>query len=160
MHSDVAELEGPAADELESELGRQADQLLAQVLEGRARLERLRELVEASERQLAGDEAMLWQLHGLLGQSNQLSLDALDSHLRGQRLREVALDILERRSDGGETGVHYREWYAWLREAGYTVSGRDPVATFLAQVSRSADVERVGGSRSGRYRSVRASQTL
>lgn len=158
MDSVVAELEGPAADELESELGRQADQLLARVLEGRERVGRLRDLVGAAEQQLAGDEAMLRQLHGLLGRSNQLSLDALDSHLRGQRVREVALDILERRGPDAEAGVHYREWYRWLLEAGYTVSGRDPVATFLAHVSRSPYVKRVGGARSGRYRSTRTAE--
>ena len=155
MDSAVPDLERPACNELEEELVRQAEQLVTRVAEGRERIARLRVLAEAAERQLEGDEAFLRQLRGLLGQSDQLCLDTLDSHLRGQRVREVAVDILERRSAADDEGVHYREWYGWLREAGYTVSGRDPLATFLAQVSRSPDVERVGGPRSGRYRPKR-----
>lgn len=44
----------------------------------------------------------------------------------------------------------YKQWYSLLLDAG-RVSGRDPVATFLAQVSRLEDVEHVGGRRSGIY---------
>jgi hypothetical protein len=46
--------------------------------------------------------------------------------------------------------VHYREWYSLLRTAGYTVGGKDPVATFLASVSRAPHVESVG-RRTGLY---------
>ncbi|HEV2786454.1 MAG TPA: hypothetical protein VGV67_08710 [Solirubrobacteraceae bacterium] len=147
----VPDLTGPPTPELEEELDRQAAQLLARVLEGRERVERFRALAVAAERQLEGDEVMLRHIHALLGRSDQLCLDTLDLHLRGARVREVALQILEQR-DAENEGVHYRDWYEWLRDAGYTVSGRDPLATFLAQISRSADVERVGGARSGRYR--------
>lgn len=142
---------GPPSFELETELERQSDQLLARVLEGRERLERLRQLALAAERQLAGDEAMLESLRALLGRSEQMCLETLDSHLRGARVREVALQILAGRDADGEP-VHYRDWYEMLRDAGFTVSGRDPLATFLAQISRAPDVERVGGPRSGRYR--------
>jgi hypothetical protein len=47
--------------------------------------------------------------------------------------------------------VHYRDWYGLLRAAGYRVRGKDPLASFLAQISRATDVEPVG-SRSGKYR--------
>lgn len=147
----VPHVTGPPTPELEEELERQAGQLLTRVVEGRERVERLRALAVAAERQLDGDEAILRHLHALLGCSDQLCLDTLECHLRGARVREVALQILEQRDAEGD-GIHYRDWYAWLRDAGYTVSGRDPLATFLAQISRSPDVERVGGARSGRYR--------
>jgi hypothetical protein len=147
----VPDLTGPPTPELEEELERQATQLLARVLEDRDRVEALRALAAAAESQLERDEAMLRHLHTLLGRSVQLSLDTLDTHLRGARVREVALQILEQRDDEAE-GVHYREWFEWLREAGYIVLGRDPLATFLAQIGRSPEIERVGGARSGRYR--------
>lgn len=151
MPSLVPEPTGPSSPELDDELERQASQLLARVLEGRERLERLRALAVAAEHQLAGDEAMLQNLQALTGRSEQMCLETLDSHLRGARVREVAMQILTQR-DADSEAVHYRDWYEWLREAGFTVSGRDPLATFLAQISRAPDVERVGGPRSGRYR--------
>jgi hypothetical protein len=147
----LPDLGGAATEELEAELERQAAQLLARVIEGRDRVARLRDLVGAAEQQLEGDEAMLRHVQTLLGRSDQLSLETLDSHLRGARVREVALQILERR-DEAHDGVYYRDWYQWVTDAGYTIAGRDPLATFLAQVSRSPTVERVGGRRSGRYR--------
>jgi hypothetical protein len=45
----------------------------------------------------------------------------------------------------------YRDWYELLRSRGLVVSGKEPVNTFLAQINRSASVERVG-RRTGRYR--------
>jgi hypothetical protein len=33
--------------------------------------------------------------------------------------------------------IHYRDWYDLLVRAGHRVQGRDPLATFLAQVARS-----------------------
>lgn len=94
----VPNFTGPPSPELEEELDRQASQLLARVLEGRERVERLRALAVAAESQLDGDEAMLRHVHALLGRPDQLCLDTLDSHLRGARVREVAVQILEQRN--------------------------------------------------------------
>jgi hypothetical protein len=33
--------------------------------------------------------------------------------------------------------LHYRDWYEALRAAGFTVAGKDPLAVFLTQISRS-----------------------
>jgi hypothetical protein len=47
--------------------------------------------------------------------------------------------------------VHYREWFALLLETGLRVAGKDPLGSFLTQVSRAPAVERVR-PRSGLYR--------
>jgi hypothetical protein len=38
--------------------------------------------------------------------------------------------------------LHYRRWYDLLQEAGYAVAGKDPVAVFLTQVTRSPVVRK------------------
>jgi septal ring factor EnvC (AmiA/AmiB activator) len=45
--------------------------------------------------------------------------------------------------------LHYREWFELLAEAGYSVAGKDPLAVFLTQLSRSPLVRR--GTQSGVY---------
>lgn len=67
-----------------------------------------------------------------------------------QRLREVAIQVLKRRK-GRRATVHYKEWYYLLVEEGHKVAGKDPIASFLTQVSRAPEVEKVG-RRSGLYR--------
>lgn len=116
----------------------------------RERADRLRTLVEAVEAQVARDENLLAELAGLLGVAPQLRLESLDPRLRGQRLQEVAIDLLRTRDDPLEP-VHYREWYELLVAAGHRIAGKDPLATFLAQINRATPVERIG-NRSGLYR--------
>lgn len=70
-------------------------------------------------------------------------------HLRGKKLREVALDILTKHQPPGQP-IHYREWYQLVREAGYTIGGKDPTATFLTNVAKLDTVASVG-KRSGLY---------
>jgi hypothetical protein len=86
----------------------------------------------------------------MLGLAPQLSLDALHGELRGQRLRETAVELLRQKKGVGSV-VHYREWYSLLLEAGVRVAGKDPLATFLTQVARAPGVESVR-PRSGLYR--------
>jgi hypothetical protein len=117
---------------------------------GRERASRLRELAEQAADQVAADERMLRSLAEVLGTSRQSTIDELGGALRGQRLREVAVEVLQRHHAPGAE-VHYREWYDLLAAEGVAVAGRDPVATFLAQISRADEVEAVG-RRSGRYR--------
>src|SRR5262249_28303166 len=38
--------------------------------------------------------------------------------------------------------LHYRRWYELLQDAGYAVAGKDPLAVFLTQVSRSPVVRK------------------
>lgn len=124
----------------------------ARVIEQRERAERVRALAEQLEENAARDEHLLGELATLLGREGQLRLEDLDPRLRGQHLREVALEIL-RRDVGRGAPIHYKEWYGLLLAAGHKVGGRDPVATFLAQIHRCDDVEAIG-RRTGRFKLV------
>jgi hypothetical protein len=133
-----------------AELARaEADSLRARAVELHVRsaqwAERARELaVEA-----ARVEARLRDLDELLGRAPQLRLDLQTRELQGRRLREAAISILiERR--GTRQPIHYRDWYALLRDGGIAATGKDPLATFLTQITRSPLVSRVAG-RSGIY---------
>ena len=66
--------------------------------------------------------------------------------LRGPAIREAAVRALVER--GGET-LHYREWFELLRNSGHDVAGKDPLAVFLTQLSRSPAVRK--GTRAGVY---------
>jgi hypothetical protein len=83
---------------------------------------------------------------------DQLSLVHLSDQLRGERLRDVAAEVLWRHHSAGEV-VHYKEWFQLVVADGYRIGGKDPSATFLTQVARVNSVERVG-RRSGLYRLV------
>ena len=104
--------------------------------------------------QLARDEHMLVEVESLLGLDTQLRLEQSDLRLRGRRFEEVATQVLaEEIGKGAE--VHYRDWFALLRERGYLIGGKEPINTFLAQIGRSRAVESVG-RRTGRYRLAKA----
>ena len=60
------------------------------------------------------------------------------------------MEVLRRQVGPGQA-IHYKQWYGVLTAAGHKVAGRDPLATFLAQVARAPEIERVG-ARTGRYR--------
>lgn len=126
------------------------DALRESIRAARERAERHRELADALEAGIARDEHLLLELEELLELRPQLRIESLDRRLRGQRLREVAVELLAAERGIGEP-VHYRQWFALLRKAGHEVAGKDPLASFLAQVSRAPEVERLG-ERSGIYR--------
>ncbi|MDA0166440.1 hypothetical protein OM076_39615 [Solirubrobacter ginsenosidimutans] len=69
-----------------------------------------------------------------------------DHALRGPDIREVAVALL---AGNGREAMHYREWYELLERAGHTIAGKDPLAVFLTQISRSPAVRR--GIRAGVY---------
>jgi hypothetical protein len=124
---------------------------LARRIEAQAdQAERLRSLADRVDDQTQRDRRLLEELEGALGRSVQLSIDDLDRRLRGQRLLAVAIRILEEKVGQGRD-IHYRDWFQLLRSDGYRVGGKDPAATFLAQINRAEAVESVG-KRSGRYR--------
>jgi hypothetical protein len=110
----------------------------------------MHELIETVEADLAASTRLLHQLDEMLGNAPQLSITPSDEALRGQRLRDVAIQVLKRHK-GEATAVHYREWYELVVHDGHRVAGKDPIATFLTQVSRAPEVEPVG-RRSGLYR--------
>jgi hypothetical protein len=154
MPNSRSQTESRISREWSEELAAEYRQLVVRITDQRERADRLRALADQLEEASGADEALLAEFEGLVGAADQLTLEQLDPRLRGQRLQEVALEVLSRERRPGED-VHYREWFELLREAGYLIGGRDPLATFLATVARSPEVERVG-SRSGRYRLRRA----
>jgi hypothetical protein len=67
--------------------------------------------------------------------------------LRGPAIRETAVSLLLAR--GGVEAIHYREWFGLLAADGYEVAGKDPLAVFLTQISRSPVVTKA--TQSGVY---------
>lgn len=86
-------------------------------------------------------ERRVRELDELLGRAPQLRLDLQTEVLRGQRLREAAVEIIASRRGLGEP-IHYREWFELVLAEGHSVEGKDPLATFLTQVTRSPVVIR------------------
>lgn len=123
--------------------------LAASVATQRERAEQLQRLAEHARSQAQRDEEALVELARVLGLDPQMCLEELDERLRGQRLAEIAVRVLVK-AEGRGNPVHYKQWYGLLRTAGYTVAGKDPLASFLAAVSRSPQVKGVG-QRSGLY---------
>jgi hypothetical protein len=66
---------------------------------------------------------------------------ATNAVLAGARIREVAVLLLAS-SANPTRPIHYQQWYRLFRDAGYGIDARDPVATFLTQISRSPAVRR------------------
>lgn len=143
----------PVTDQLvacsDEVLERERRLLITQVAELRQRVVAHRGLLEQLELQLAVDEGLLREIEELTDQRPQLRLERLDRELSGQRLREVAVDVLRRRREGDP--VHYREWFSFVRAEGWEIRGRDPLNSFLTEVGRAEGVERVG-RRTGMYR--------
>jgi hypothetical protein len=126
------------------------DRLVVCLAEAQERVDHFAALAaEASNevRSLAGSIRAIEEVAGL---APQLALSEISEELRGERLREVALEVLRRLTASGDP-VHYRIWFEALVQSGFRVSGRDPLATFLTQVTRIETVEPVG-RRSGLYR--------
>lgn len=69
--------------------------------------------------------------------------------LRGAEIRELAVLLLVRSPHGARV-IHYRDWLRLLTDRGLRVSGRNPEASFLTQITRSPVVER--GTDPGTYR--------
>lgn len=124
--------------------------LVARVGEEQERLEALRQMVADLETQLDYDERVLGEIDSILGRRPQLRLEDANLRLRGRRLEEVAIAVLNEEREPGSV-VHYREWFELLRERGHLVAGKAPLNTFLAQINRCEEVEAIG-RRTGRYR--------
>lgn len=73
---------------------------------------------------------------------------AAGSGLKGAAIRAAAVEALLQRPDPAAP-IHYREWFRLLESAGREVAGKDPLAVFLTQISRSPVVRR--STRSGVY---------
>lgn len=111
---------------------------------------RLHDLSDAVDAEIADTGRLLRNIDEMLGLAPQLSLEALHGELRGRKLQEIAVELLRQKRDPGAE-IHYTDWFGLLTDAGLQVAGRDPLASFLTQVSKAADVESVR-PRSGLYR--------
>jgi hypothetical protein len=138
-----------ASAELEAELHRQYEELSQRLVQHRARAEVLQQMADQAAAQAASDERLLNELAGALGIACQLRIEQLDRRLRGQRLQEIAVEILASRIEPGQP-IHYKQWFEWVEQEGFKVSGKDPLATFLGQIGRSPRVVSAG-RRSGLY---------
>lgn len=65
--------------------------------------------------------------------------------LRGARIRETAVRVLAAHAQP-DAPVHYRDWFELVTAQGFMPTGKDPLATFLTQVSRSPVVQRTTSS--------------
>lgn len=124
--------------------------LIGRIEQESEQLEALSAVVEELAARISSDERMLREIDSALGRSPQMSLEEADIRLRGHKLEQIAIAVLAEAAGPGEA-IHYRDWFEMLRIRGYLVAGKRPVDTFLAQINRSASVERVG-RRSGLYR--------
>lgn len=140
----------PAVGTVRECLAQEFGVLTRRVRQQREQADRLRLLANQLEEQTARDEHLLEELAAVLGLSAQLRIDDLSSRLRGRRLQEVAVQILGARW-GVDREIHYKEWFDLVQAEGHRVGGKDPVATFLAQIHRAPGIERLG-SRTGLYR--------
>ncbi len=125
------------------------------LLRERAKLLRRRESAAA---QLASIEEQLATVDDRLGLIDRLAPEAANVHplpsrddgegLKGAAIRQAAIDVLLR-GPHGAAPIHYKRWFALLEQAGQPVAGKDPLAVFLTQISRSPVVRRT--TQSGVY---------
>jgi hypothetical protein len=126
------------------------DALAARLIDAQARVDRFEGRAAEAQEEAEALAASIRAIEEVAGLAPQMALCEISEELRGERLREVALEVLRRLSSSGDP-IHYRIWFQELVDSGYRVLGRDPLATFLTQVSRIERVEKIG-RRSGLYR--------
>jgi|SRR5579884_295298 len=130
------------------------EKLIRKYEQCRARHEKLIEEVEQTALEAERYLKTIRELGEVLEIEDQLSLTTLSEELRGDRLREIAADVLWRHHKVGDV-VHYKDWLALVVAEGHRIGGKNSAATFLTQVGREKTVERVG-RRTGLYRLVQA----
>lgn len=143
------EATSPSADFIEAAKA-ERDLLAERLRDAQERVEHFETLAEEAQREVKTLAHRIRAVEEVAGLAPQMAICEISEELRGERLREVALDVLRELSAFGDP-VHYRAWFDALVEAGFRVSGRDPLATFLTQITRIDKVESVG-RRSGLYR--------
>ena len=126
------------------------DSLLERHGAARREVERLEGALTKAQAWTEELAASVRAIEEVAGLAPQMAILDISEELRGERLREVALEVLQRLGAAGDP-VHYRAWFDALLAEGYRVSGKDPLATFLTHVTRIDRVQRVG-RRSGLYR--------
>jgi hypothetical protein len=114
----------------------EADRLKIEVERLRAEAARHLEVADELSARSLELELRAREIDEMLGVAPQLSLQVASHALGGEQLRLKAVEILAERR-GPAFPIHYKDWYELVLDAGYRVHGRDPLATFLAQVTRS-----------------------
>lgn len=142
------------SDEFKASAAVERATLLTRYEEARELSEHHAQLAEQAAREAERYAKTIRELGELLEIEDQLSIVQLSDQLRGERLREIATDVLWRHHRAGDI-VHYKQWFDLVVADGYRIGGKNPAATFLTQVARVASVERVG-RRSGLYKLVAA----
>jgi hypothetical protein len=130
------------------------EKLIRMYEECRDRQERFLEAAEQAALQGERYLKTIRELGEVLEIEDQLSITALTEELRGERLREIAADVLWRHFKVGDI-VHYKDWLSLVVAEGHRIGGKNSAATFLTQVARETTVERVG-RRTGLYKLVAA----
>jgi hypothetical protein len=128
-----------AAQAERAELGKRRARLQSERDEALARVQELDDALAL----LDDHERLVARLAGPAEQATAPDTDAVppDAHrLKGPEVRRVAVGLLA--TDLRRPAVHYRDWYQRLVDAGYAVDGKDPLAVFLTQLSRSPVVRR------------------
>jgi hypothetical protein len=128
------------------------EKLIEHFEKARALADHHQQLADHATREAERYAKTIRELGELLELEDQLSIVQLSDQLRGERLREIAANVLWRHHSAGDI-VHYKQWFNLVVANGYRIGGKDPAATFLTQVARVESVERVG-RRSGLYRLV------
>jgi hypothetical protein len=126
------------------------DLLAGRLADAQERIEHFEALASDARAEAETLAARIRAIEEVAGLAPQMAICEISEELRGERLREVATDVIRRLSASGNP-IHYRAWFDALVESGFRVSGRDPLATFLTQITRIDQVEPVG-RRSGLYR--------
>ena len=113
---------------------RRLDEALGDVDQRVAILERLIGPAADGPRMAAGEQRALHDepVDGELNTGQPVS---------GPAIRAAAVKVLLEQPEYIEA-LHYRRWYELTREAGYAVSGKDPLAVFLTQITRSPVVRK------------------
>jgi hypothetical protein len=140
----------PLSDDFVAAAEVEREKLAALLSEAEERAEHFETLAAEAREQAEALSRLIRDLEEMLGTAPQVAMCEIDEELRGERLRDVALAVLREQAGDGSP-IHYRDWFAALGQAGFRVVGKDPLASFLTQVSRIDRVEKIG-RRSGLYR--------
>jgi hypothetical protein len=140
--------------EFKASAAAERDALLERYNECRTRSEEYAASADKAAREAERYAKTIRELGEILEIEDQLSIVSLSDELRGQRLRDIAANVLWRHFRAGDV-VHYKQWFDLVVADGYRIGGKNPAATFLTQVARVESVERIG-RRSGLYKLLAA----
>ena len=132
-------------NEVESALQEEYQRLTLSIAVSRERAETFEALVGRARSQIRKDEQTLAELGFRLGERPEIP----NVLLKGERILEVAISLIPD-DVSVEKPIHYREWYRLIRNAGYYITGAQPLSNFLVQLSRSPKIQALG-NRSGYY---------